>query len=343
MAYKSETIICFNKIGALTCLIILLLLNHGCAKYRVKNLSMDNSNWVNVPITNGPKTGWMIINNKKIVRYGYSDNTQTSIARVYPEAGYGDIFSLQEYPNISKEEFYSLIVLYCSLNWISVKNDDISSSDACVIESIMKSINLIKSDNGLSNDIKIEDCFFENKQKGKKNEKEDDNKKLKYEMTKHRLINIYHAINSDEAPAKLFIHKGNYNNITYAARKEFSIITVKTSAVFIPEEQYFGPSAHFSIYPCAAFSVKEKSSDYLDRLSFDIGMIGKSKDSSTSEKMNNADNRYIYGLGIELGKNIAFQLGDCLWYEKGDTHHSFFMGVSLDLFNLASYLTSISK
>ncbi len=333
-----------------TLLFITLFLS-GCAGNRGKtsgympmSLTLESDGKVKVPLTAGPHSGWILINQRIIKRYGFTDANIAAIP-FYPEKGYGDIFFLQEYENIDKTNFLSGIVVYRMKDLLPKKKDEECNSIEINWKSCDKNkdqlyYSLKKSIESISkNDEERNALILQFLKHGKKINDFDTEKSesIERDTLKERLKQV--MVNIRDYPPKTLFGSEISNTRLFAARKTFSTFTVKSSVIFAPSKQAVSPTAHISVYPAVTFATRENHAKYLDRISLDIGMVDKSEIDSTNKEYNDADSRFLFGVGFNLSNDFSIQAGDLIWFQSDKTNHDFFFGVSLDIFNLGAKFT----
>lgn len=304
------------------------LIISSCSAVRVTNVNKNDDNTVDIPLRNSLNTGWILLNEYEISMYDYQKKQTKSSINYYPIRGYGDLFFLNEYVGMEEKDFYAGISLYKLQAKLNKKNSNTIdwgeyTGTNEVINLFTSSVNEVADENDLDAALKqsIIDKFIV---AGSLNENEIKTK------TNQTIINIH------KYPPAPIIDGKNRIVKTFSVRKDFSTFTVKASALFIPEIDAFTTGAYISIYPAVNFASYEKYAYVLDNISIDIGVANDAKNDSAKEDFNASSEKYLFGVGYDLGSNFSFQIGTVIWDNGNKLDTALSIGISLDLLNLAS-------
>ena len=309
-----------------------------CNAITTNNLVLDDDGQVVIPFNKGKKSGWYIINMYGIDNKSYRSERDAGTFKYRPKQGYGDIFFFQQLTGLSEAEFYSAPILDSFIRSLPHNTDSAGKIDATSIQWDADAILLTKFKNTVRGmiqetanpatlELEIYKAFSANAVAATPD----------ISVIKSRTTRFVDYINT--FPPKTLANSTESETIVYAARKNFSQLTFKAASIYLPKVNVATTSQFISFYPAVNYGVSENNSNFLDRFSIDIGIIQASADNPGSQEFNNAKQRYMFGFGFDLGKNVSLMLGNAFYSGLSGSVNPLYFGISLDLLNLYSNAT----
>ena len=293
-----------------------------------KNIRLDDSGRIDIPLSSGKDAGWILIDQKDIKRYGFS-TTNDRVIHYHPR-GYGDIFYLQEYEHIDKIDFLAGITTLRIKNrlpltedkkcdWQKVKQEQLYYALKRAIDEIVNENNLSKNVGGEKD--KLVEKFLLQWKKAKDFNENSGSDTVERQSLKFRLNQMIENIRN--YPPGPLLNPGGRTDRAFAVRRPFSTLTVKTSTILVKGQRALCPTGHFSLFPFTILNLSETQARCLDRLSIDIGLARKSLTNAAPDDFNNADYRLMIGIGYNLMDEFALQAGDLLWFKEENSECNF--------------------
>lgn len=301
------------------------------------------------------------------------NKTPASVEKFSPVLGYGAKFFLQEYHNVGKPQFYAEVAAMMAARSLSFYGADgktpayadplanqpltnISSNPQDVVDAYANSLQALVDNGRIGRDDKgkIWKLFFRADTLGSTNclagaaasgragaelFLPPEAKCANVELIRTHILEIQKRLAQRGTPPSIFQSSGPVVTTEFAARRDFSEATVQVGTLFVLHEQSISYSAHLSYYPFTQYSVYQDWANVLDRISLDVGLVGKPVNSANaSAAFSNADTRVMAGLGYILGSNVSLQAGNVIWFEPAKTHNSFYFGITLDVLKIVAKL-----
>ena len=296
--------------------------------------------------------GWIVIGgNGELIDYGISDAKTESVK--VPCQSYGQHFSLQMYD--VNADFYATVVMVKTLQDSQIRkkisqNIAMPKDIASVLSDIEKHIKEVSKEFGASAVTKIKVGNKEYKtispntttikedlkgwfQIGTGNTWTEPGKNFLWS----KLVHIHTQL--EKAHPNPLSTYGHVINRHFAARKQFSTLTAKSTLIHVPSEHALCPAAHISIYPSTLFNIEETAANWADRFSIDIGLAGKSMGNTASDEFDETDTKILLGAGINLIDEFSIQFGCVAQFHKGKVKPDFYWGASIDILKVANLLS----